>query len=142
MSIKKKTLEIIKKIEKYNMFNLFGQMDKINQGFNFLLVYLYEKQKDLSAGELAKALKVSTARIAVLIRKLLSRKFITKYSNPGDARITMVSLTEAGSKYALKEKEDTIMKMAKIIEKVGIDEFEEFLNTALKMKDAIKSVEA
>lgn len=141
MNISKKTLEVIKKVEQYNVFNLFEQMDKINQGINFILVYLYEKKKDLSAGELAKALKVSTARIAVLIKKLISRKFVIKYSNPVDARITMVSLTAEGLKYAHKEKENSINKMSKIIEKVGLDEFEKFLKTALKMKEVIKSVE-
>ena len=71
MDIKKRTKHILDKLLNSKFFKLSNKLNNKTKGQEFILNYLYQKNCDVSAGELASALNVSTARIAVLLKKLI-----------------------------------------------------------------------
>lgn len=124
-----KTIEnvILYDLIKHGPFDFVDLIKNKVEGGNLILAYLSKISFDVSAGKLARVLKVSTARIAVLLKKLVKNNLIKKYSNPDDARITMVSLTEKGKHFITNEFETTLKSLKKIIDKIGLKDLEEFI---------------
>lgn len=129
--------KIIKKINKFNPFEFLNLIDKNSQGMNSILSYLNGKKEDVTAGELAVKINVSTARIAVLLKKLVKMDLITKSVSNQDARVTIVSITEKGKKYIEKETEKSVSIMQKILKKVDPKEIDEFIRIAIKINKSI-----
>lgn len=77
----------------------------------FVILRLLRKQnRAMIAGEIATLLQVSTARIAVALKTLESKKYIIKSKMKEDARKTIVDITNDGL-LALKEREKNIVHM-------------------------------
>ena len=129
--------KVVKKIIDINPFDFLDNFSKKSQGMNSILSYLSEKQDVVTAGDLAIKLNVSTARIAVLLKKLEKQKLIEKTISPFDGRVTFVSITSTGQKYINDEIEESITIMKKILEKVDINEINEFIRIANKIKESI-----
>lgn len=138
MSKEKNTDIIVEQIVSDKPFEWLQDMDQNNSGMLYLLFQLEKSNKSLSAGELARKLKVSTARIAVLLKKLEKYKWIKKFTSPKDARITLVDLTEKGKKYYHEQKHKLSSKLAQVIEKVGLKKFEKFMKLSNEINKVIK----
>lgn len=130
--------KIIDKINKVNPFDFLNLIDKNGQGMNSILSYLKTKKENVTAGELAIQLNVSTARIAVLLKKLEKFNMIVKKISPLDARVTIVEITEIGEKHIEEETNKSISIMQKILKKVDPKEIEEFIRLATKIKNSIQ----
>lgn len=116
--------------------SVFGKIDESQRGIGFVLDYLWESDHEVIAGDLARELGVSTARIAALLRKMEKNGLIVRYRSSADARQTVVEITEAGSAYVDKMKEQMLSKMELLLEKVGKDDMEEFIRISHKIKEA------
>ena len=130
--------KIIDKINKVDPFDFLNLIDKNGQGMNSILSYLKTKKENVTAGELAIQLNVSTARIAVLLKKLEKCNMIVKKISPLDARVTIVEITEIGEKHIEEETNKSISIMQKILKKVDPKEIEEFIRLATKIKNSIQ----
>ena len=94
---------LLKKMVEAKPFELFNQIDETNKGMGFILGFLYKTKGDVYSIDIANALDESTARIAVLLKKLEASELIIKSKCLCDARKIKVSLTEKG---ILKTEED------------------------------------
>ena len=135
--MKKIARKIIDKINKVNPFDFLNLIDKNGQGMNSILSYLKTKKEDVTAGELAIQLDVSTARIAVLLKKLEKLNMVVKRISSKDARVTIVEITQTGLKHIDEETKKSVSIMQKILEKVDPKEIEEFIRLATKIKKSI-----
>ena len=94
------TQEQIKKIhsemEKAQPVDFFKRINEIQAGIGAVLRVLYEYDGTVTAGQISEILEVSTARVAVLLKKMDSKGLITKKHSTDDARVTIVSITEHG----------------------------------------------
>lgn len=135
MEIQKKAIELINKIASTRPFEILHRIDRRNEGMLFIINYINEKSSDVSAGELASALSVSTARVAVLLKKLEKKGYAKKYTNKKDGRITMVAITDKGIDFMNSEKEKNVIILTKLIDKIGFEELDSFIKTALKIKN-------
>lgn len=128
--------EMLHKLRACRSKSVFGKIDESQKGIGFVLVYLQESDHEVIAGELAKKLNVSTARISALLRKMEKNGLIVRYRSPVDARQTVVEITEEGNAYVDKMKEQILMKMELLLEKVGKEDMEEFIRISRKIKEA------
>lgn len=118
--------------------SFFGRVDEIQKGTGFILNYLDESEGEVAAGDLARELNVSTARIAALLKKMEKNGLITRSGSPADARKTIVALTPAGQAF-LDERRREILGIAEIlIEKVGKEDLDEFIRICEKIKEALE----
>lgn len=123
--------ELLKFISEKNPFKFLEDLHNQNTGKTFILKYLHDNKKEAKAGELATALGVSTARIAMLLKKLEAKKYIIRTSSKEDSRITLVSLTNEGEKYIIKKMKSITSKLKKIINSIGVNKVEDFIKVAL-----------
>lgn len=137
MNQREKAIELIRKM-KPSKSDFINQLNMTDRGIHFILGYLEDAKGKVIAGDLAKHLNVSTARIAVLIKKMESRSLIRTYSSPEDARKTIIEITETGKKQVDAFKEELISGMERLIEVVGVKDIEEFIRISMKIKEAIE----
>ena len=127
--------EMLHKLRACRSKSVFGKIDESQKGIGFVLVYLWEANHEVIAGELARKLDVSTARIAALLRKMEKNGFIVRYRSLEDARQTVVQITQEGSAYVDKMKEQMLVRMELLLEKVGREDMEEFISISHKIKE-------
>lgn len=138
MSTREEAQEMMHKFFACRPKSFFNKIDESQKGVGFVLVYLQEVQHEVIAGDLARELNVSTARIAALLRKMEDNGFIVRHHSPLDARQTVVKITEKGSGYVNKMKEQMLIKTELLIEKVGKKDLEEFIRISHKIKETFE----
>ena len=89
-------LRELKKIHPPHPVGLLQRIDETQEGVGAVLCLLHESDETVTAGRVSEVLGVSTARVAVLLKKMAAKRLITKGHDPADARVTVVSLTEQG----------------------------------------------
>lgn len=133
MDKNEKVIELFEKIDskKINPF-----LDCFNVGFKGLyaiLKLISKTEKELTSGEIAKQIGISTARMAVVLKNLEKHNYIIKKKSLKDARNTTVTITEYGlEKVGMYEKEIYDM-MCKFFEKLTEQEIESLLSIADKI---------
>ena len=110
------------------------QMDFYESGMIFVLNFLFDNEdKEIIAGDIAKKLDVSTARVAKLLSKLTLKELVYTYPLENDKRKTVVCLTEKGKLHTRKKRKEHDEHIGMLIDKVGIDDMETFVNISEKI---------
>lgn len=126
---------MLQKLDKAHPSAFFKRADGVQAGIGAVLRLLGESSRSVTAGEISEALNISTARVAVLIRKMVSKGLVTKEQGLIDGRITIVKLTELGEKTLQEMREEMYHLVGKIIDTVGIERLSEFLEIAEEIKN-------
>lgn len=130
--------EIAKELPNVQPTNFLKIVNDSNAGIGYALkLLLSEENHQLSAGQLSEAMGVSTARVAVLLKKMENRGLIEKKEDESDARVTLVKLSEEGNCIAASMKENMLQHIASVIEKVGEEKFLQFIALSNEIKDAM-----
>lgn len=137
MSTREDALEFLQKMSQCRAAAFFDDVDLQQKGSCFVLAYLERSSGEVIAGDLAKELRVSTARIAALLKKMEKNELITRHSSPSDARKTVVKITPKGAAYAGQEREKLLSKAELLIEKVGKRDLDELIRIFWKIKAAL-----
>ncbi|MGN1235229.1 MAG: MarR family winged helix-turn-helix transcriptional regulator [Christensenellaceae bacterium] len=96
--------------ETKNWRNLLELVDDGYKGMFVLLRIVQESERSVTAGELAKRMCVTTARIARALNTLEKKEYIRRESDESDARKVVIRLTSLGEE-ALKERKSAIAEM-------------------------------
>lgn len=104
----------------------FKEVDKTSEGLGAVLHFLSRTEGSVTSGQIAQAMQVSTARMAVLLKKLEGKGLIIREPGVNDARTTVVHLSADG-----QEKVETMRKeihafVHQLIDAIGMERLEEF----------------
>lgn len=100
------TLKTIRRSEKFKEFIAF--LDNGSRGIYVMLRYLKDNEnRDVVAGDLAKEMGVTTARVARALKTLEKKGYVERKKIDEDGRKVSVVLTSAGE-VALKKREKDI----------------------------------
>ncbi len=128
-----KEMEIVCKSQ--NWRKLVRLIDDGYKGMFVILKILQESDKGVVAGEIAKKMNVSTARVASALNSLEKKGYIERKSEKSDGRKVVIFLTEQG-KTALTERKKHISNVVSCmfdnISKEETKEFFSLLNKLLK----------
>ena len=116
---------------------LFNDVAAADRGTGFVLAYLERADDEVIAGDLARELKVSTARIAALLNRLEEKDLIERRRSAHDARRTVVTITPKGTAYTKQIKERILDNVELLFREVGKDDLKEFLRISAKIKKAL-----
>ena len=133
--------EILSEFNSIKPVEFLQQIDVNSMGIGKVLGFISCANREVSAGEISEYMEVSTARVAVLLKKMSDKGLIVKHSDPKDARRVLVSITEEGRK-VLKEKRDEILLYSgAVIERFGKDKIEDFIQACREIKSIVEEVE-
>lgn len=116
---------------------LFHKVEEVDRGTGFVLAFLEEADGEVFAGDLARELKVSTARIAALLNKLENKELVKRSRSAGDARRTVIKITPKGSEYTAQIKEQILERVEILLDKVGEADMKEFLRICREISKAL-----
>lgn len=119
----------------------FQSIDKNTMGIRAILKYLYETDGRVTAGKISEHMKVSTARVAVLLKKMVAKGLIERENDSEDGRIVVVRLSEYGRLSAYRLRENIYKTMGEIIDRVGMDRMLEFAEISNEIHDVLKNAE-
>lgn len=85
----------------------------------------------------SKSLNISTARVAVLIRKMVDKGLITRETGANDARVVELKLTEHGREVVESLQRQRDEQMGRIIDKVGIERILEYIEISQEMQSVM-----
>ena len=135
-------VELLKKhLWKASPMEFFKNMDQSQVGMEAILHLLYESSKTITAGMLSDTMEVSTARVAVLLRKMSEKGLITKEVHALDGRVTVVRLTERGEAIAKMKHEEVYRQIGAAIDKVGMERMLECIRILEEIKSVVKDPE-
>ena len=86
-------------------------------------------------------MNVSMARVTSLIQKMEERGLLVREESLTDRRVNLISLTEKGEAEAVKAIDFSISIVTKLIEEIGTDEIDRFIETFDKIKNVLENKE-
>ncbi len=119
----------------------FQNMDKNTVGIRAILKYLSETDEKVTAGKISEQIKVSTARVAVLLKKMVAKDLIEKEQDPSDGRIVVVKLSEHGKQTAAVLRENIYKHIGEMIDRVGMERMLEFAAISNEIHSVMKEPE-
>ena len=97
--------------------------------------FLYSKElleEIFRSGELSHALRLTSGRMANILKALEKKKYITRLSSRDDRRKVLVYLTEAGTRYIEPLYQQTLLDHQQLLERMGESDATEFLRLIRK----------
>lgn len=85
-----------------------------------MLRFLHGSSDNVTAGDISEFMHVSTARVAVLMKKMSAQGLITKEGDARDARITIVRITPKGEEKVQQIHDAIYAQVNDIIDRVGM----------------------
>lgn len=116
----------------------FQKIDETTLGIGAVLRLLYESNGALTAGAISQFMNVSTARVAVLLKKMVAKGLIKKEQGREDARTIVVSLTEVGQKTISKMREDVYRDIGTLIDTIGMERLIEYTRISKEICSVMK----
>ena len=132
-------LREFKKIHPPHPVGLLQRIDATQEGVGAVLCLLHESDETVTAGRVREVLGVSTARVAVLLKKMAAKGLITKVNDPADARVTVVSLTEQGRESIREIEGELYRQTGLVIDRVGEERVLEFIAIAQEIQSALQN---
>ena len=115
----------------------FQALNEENVGAGAVLRYLHESPDNVTAGNISEFMHVSTARVAVLIKKMSAQGLVTKEGDANDARITIVRITPKGEEKIRQIHDDIYSQVSNVIDQVGVDRIMDYISISNKIKMAV-----
>lgn len=130
MATQEQTEHIFQAVRALRPTPFFQKMGQAQVGIGAVLSYLDECEGSVTAGKIAEFVGISTARVAVLLKKMEAKGLILKGRDPCDARITIVRLSEQGMATAQAMRSGIYSKVSEVIDRVGMERMMEFVAIA------------
>lgn len=111
------------------------RMDKIGKGEAFALHYLSAHGNKAYPKQLSRGMTVSTARVAVILRKLEQQGLITRTVDVYDSRQIVVRLTEKGIEKVEKDHKEMLEAVARMLKMLGPDDARAYIRIQKKLID-------
>ena len=138
MATQEQTGKVFEKIREVKTNLFFKNINSINAGAIFVMGYLYEVEKESYASSLCEIMKISRARMSVLLEKLIQKGYIIKKCSSEDARKESVSLTHLGKIQVESTQENVKKDISTLIDNIGFEKLLDFIETAEKINNIMK----
>ena len=105
----------------------------VTSGEDGVLLWLYMQGRDALAGELARAMGLTSGRIANILKKLDEKGYVTRTTGTTDKRKVNITLTQAGRERIEQQKQKEIERYNAVLEKLGEEDAAEYIRITKKI---------
>lgn len=130
---------LLNKLKKTPPAERFRNFDMSTAGIRAILKILNETDDKVTAGQISEYMNVSTARVAVLLKKMTAKGLIEKEHDSADGRVVVVKLTVRGKQLADKCKENLYAHVGEMIDKIGMERMLEFAAISNEIQELKKA---
>jgi len=121
-----------------NKMNL--EINQKTEGMKFVCGYLFRNGKTKSL-DLAKALGVSTARIAAILNNLCGKDLVYREKSDVDKRLTFIDLTNKGYQVMVKRDKALRQFIKKTFDEFGSEKIDEFIKMIRRIDEMYEEVD-
>lgn len=129
---------VLAKMKQARPAEFFKCMDETQAGIGAVLHLLYESSGTVTAGMISDSLQISTARVAVLLKKMSAKGLISKERGILDARTTVVCLTSSGEQNIEEIQNHIYRQIGLAIDTVGERRLLDFITTADELRSVME----
>jgi len=104
-----------------------------------LAIFIISQEEQVTMGQLAQMLDLTPRAITGLMAGLEKKKLVTRTKDQSDARITWLSLSEAGRRFLKNTRPDASKKLSRLFEVLTKKEQIELVRIIEKLTDHMKS---
>lgn len=130
---------VLEHLEEANPSKFFQRLSEGNAGAAAVLRFLHGSSDNVTAGDISEFMHVSTARVAVLMKKMSAQGLITKEGDARDARITIVRITPKGEEKVQQIHDAIYAQVNDIIDRVGMKKIMDFITISDEIKTVVSS---
>ena len=116
----------------------YSKLEATQRGYGFILDYLEQTDGEMSTRDFAEKLNVSPARITALLNKMEKSGFITRRTSSKDARRIIIEITPEGIAFVDNLREQTLSKVAQMLDRVGKENIETYIKISQQIKEAME----
>lgn len=117
---------------------LCRRIDESSSGAAAVMGCLYHTGQTQTAGQLSARCHVSTARMAVLLKKMEGRGLITRFPGEKDARTVEIALTPRGLAEAQAIGQELERQVGILIDRIGEDRLTAFAQVAREIGETMQ----
>lgn len=108
------------------------KLSEISQGEIAVLVFLLQKD-GINACEISQYLEVNTSRVAAILNSLCKKGYIIRVADDKDKRKIRIYITNQGRELCIQKREETVLNLSKLLEKLGEDDALEYIRIMKKV---------
>ncbi len=139
MSDPKQVEQVLALLRECGPGEVLRKMNESSTGIAAVLQFLREADGAVTAGQISAFMNVSSARMAVLLRKMESRGWITRHPGAADGRTTVVALSAQGRQKADALHAALCSQIEALIEKVGAERIAQFAEISREIRTVVKA---
>lgn len=99
------------------------------------VLYLLENESiSMTAGEISRTLEMTTSRIAAVLGSLEKKEMILRQTDPTDKRRVLVTLTQQGSSFYRRRRQEVLEQMTEMLCFLGEEDAEHFVRIMKRLK--------
>lgn len=118
--------------------SFYDRLGATQRGFGFILSYLEQADGEVVAGDLARKLNVSTARIAALLKRMEQSGYIRRSTSAEDRRRTVVEITPSGIAYVDDMREQTLIRVEKLLDLFSKEDLDNYIRISNQIREAME----
>ncbi len=113
----------------------FSELNKNDIGLFAVMRYLHETGHEVRSKDISAALGMSSARMAILLKKLVAKNWIVKSAAKNDARAISVAISDEGQQVITEMKNKMFITMGKLIDEFGFEELKLLIVKMSRIRD-------
>ncbi len=138
MATQEQIEELLTPLEHLHSGAFFKRIGEIGVGIGAVLRYLDQSESAVTAGEISRFLNVSTARVAVLLKKMEAKELIERQADTRDARKTVIRLSTYGEETVHRCRALLYRQVGEVIDRIGLDRMKEFIAVSEEIRTIMK----
>lgn len=141
MAKEQEVLSLLNEFNSIQPLAFLQHIDMTSMGIGNVLGFLCASGREVTAGEISDYMNVSTARVAVLLKKMSEKDLIKRRTDPSDKRKVMVSITSKGVQAFEEKKKEILLYAGAIVDHFGKEKVEDFIGSCRSIRDIVDQVE-
>ncbi len=133
--------EFLEEFFRLGRYHHSRQIGNSMKGEAFLLMYLWKKQDCATPGELGKAMRTSSARVAAALNNLERKGQILRKTDEKDRRKIRVELTPKGAEQAREWQQMPIRMVTRLMEELGEADAQQMLHIMKRINEVAPRIE-
>ncbi len=141
MASEKEVIELLQEFSSIHPLEFLQKLDVQSMGISNVLCFLMCADHEVTAGEISEYMNVSTARVAVLLKKMSDKGLIEKHTDPSDGRKVMVAITDSGKALFQEQQREILLYSGAVVDHFGAEKIKEFIDSCRQIRQIIDKVE-
>ncbi|MBQ6270237.1 MAG: winged helix-turn-helix transcriptional regulator [Clostridiales bacterium] len=141
MASDKEVIALLQEFSSIHPLEFLQKLDVQSMGISNVLCFLMCADHEVTAGEISDYMNVSTARVAVLLKKMSDKGLIEKHADPSDARRVMVAITDSGKALFEEQQREILLYSGAVVDHFGVDKIKEFIESCRQIREIVDKVE-